>query len=389
MNDLKDGGFYVFRNNAYEQLYVNNANYDLSKASMGSSNAGHTLWFGDDWSKIPTLYAGDILVYKTTSTLNEHFYAERFEYVGYTVGVTKLSRTASGRYSFSTNEKDLCVNTESDAKALLRLSTETCIIDRIGGADLRSGNISSGGCILGLEKDKVYLAEVYAGTYLNTFELTADCIALTSMESYQTVDYSFLQSEILEIHIPEWFNSGYYLINNFGLVRYVAGTSYDETTDFNIPNVEPGEQENAQEEGSPVGSIEAEEASSQNVITRTVYVNVKGVYSITVAYEPSEETLAPDAIFYDDISAWQLTETDENTLTVEADLVPGVYTLEISSLYGRRCDYEVAFVSASFTSTDTTEAPVETVPAVTETPAPTESDEPVITEEPTTTEVTP
>lgn len=387
MNDLEDGGFYVLHNDVFAKLYVNKANYDISKASKGSSTTGHTLWFGEDWAKIPTMYAGDKLIYKSSTSFDELFYAERFEYVGYTVGLTKLQQTASGRYSFTTSEKEMNVNPDSDASALLNLPTTTCIIDRIGGADLRSGNISSGGCILGLEKDKVYLAEVYSGTYLNTFELTADSIALTSMDSFKTVDYSFLQSKIVEIHFPEYFNSGYYLINNFGLVRYVAGTAYDETTDFNIPNVEPDEDTISMEEGAPAGTIESMEASSQGIITRTIDINVRGIYSITVTYEPSEETLEPNVIFYDETSAYQLEKSGDNTLSTKADLTSGSYTLEITSLYGRSCSYEVVYVSAAFTSTDSTQPPVSTELPAEETPEPYTSTTPDITEPADTEEV--
>lgn len=234
---LKDGAYYIEHDGIYQELYAKNANYEMASVNPSAADAKRTLWFNDDWDKVPTLYKGDKLVYKTSGTLNEKFTLERFEYVGYTVGITGLKKTDSGRYSFSTNQKNMNINpAASDAMKLYDLTTSTAIIDRIGGAYLREGNVSSGGCILGLEKGASYEADVYAGTYLHTYTLKADSLALTSMELYKTVDYSFLESELLEIHIPESFNSGYYLIGSYGLVRYVNGSSYDETTNFNIPN---------------------------------------------------------------------------------------------------------------------------------------------------------
>lgn len=259
---LKDGAYYIEHDGMYQELYAKNANYEIASVNPNSASAKRTLWYNDDWDKVPTLYKGDKLVYKTSGTLKETFTIERFEYVGYTVGITGLKKTDSGRYSFSTNEKNMNINpAAADAMKLYDLTTSTAIIDKIGGSYLREGNVSSGGCILGLEKDASYQAEVYAGTYLHTYTLKADSLALTSMELYKTVDYSFLESELLEIHIPESFNSGYYLIGSYGLVRYVNGDSYDGSTDFNIPNPDSSK--------TTVSSVTTARTSASSATTQT------------------------------------------------------------------------------------------------------------------------
>lgn len=239
MDDLADGGFYIYHNNVYEELYVKNANYELSDTMPLSSNAKHTLWFGDDWKNVPTMFNGDLLIYKDSEELDEVFCIERFYYIGSTIGISNLERLDSGRYSINLDPDKMNVDIESDAENLMKLQADSLIIDKVGGEYLRDGNVSNGGCVLGLEAGNKYQAEVYAGTYMHKLDLTADVIALTSMELYKSSDYEFLESEIISIEIPEYFNSGYYLVNNFGLLRYVKGTSYDDTTDFNIPNVEP------------------------------------------------------------------------------------------------------------------------------------------------------
>lgn len=73
MEKLEDGGFYVLRGDEYEKLYVQDTNYELSDSSPTSPNVQHTLWYKDDWKKVPTLYKGDQLIYKTTNTLDETF----------------------------------------------------------------------------------------------------------------------------------------------------------------------------------------------------------------------------------------------------------------------------------------------------------------------------
>lgn len=124
MEKLEDGGFYVLRGDEYEKLYVQDTNYELSDSSPTSPNVRHTLWYKDDWKKVPTLYKGDQLIYKTTNTLDETFSMERFEYVGYTIGISNLKETESGRFAFETSSDSMNINMNSDAAPLSELSTE-------------------------------------------------------------------------------------------------------------------------------------------------------------------------------------------------------------------------------------------------------------------------
>lgn len=354
MEDLEDGGYYVLRGDEYEKLYMQDTNYEVDDSKPTSSSTAHTLWYQDDWNKVPTLYKGDQLIYKTSETLDEEFCLERFEYVGYTVGVSNLKETSSGRFSFSTDPDDLNVNQNSDAKSLTELTTDTAIIDKIGGAYLRSGNVSSGGCILGLSKGKTYLAEVYAGSILHEYKLKADYIALTSMELYKSVDYDFLQSEILCINFPEYFNTGYYLINNYGLVRYVNGVSYDDDTDFNIPNIEPTDEEDTDENSQEKNMDDVEE---NKTIKETIKVDETGTYNVKVTYKDNDKTdVTPSAVFYDDNKAYQLyADKSSKTLSKEIELVEGEYTLELSNLDGREYTYTLEKKDSFATEEDDTE----------------------------------
>ena len=329
---LENGGYYICHDGIYNKLYVQHASYNVSKSSS-QSNA-HTLWYSDDWQYIPTMYRGDTLVFKSADTFNETFTIERFNYVGYTVGVTKLKQLSSGRYSFSTKPDEMNINPASNATQLYEIPTETGIIDQIGGADLRAGNISPGGCILGLEKGKTYLAEVYAGTYLYEYKLTADSIALTSSEVYNTTDYKFLKSQLIEIHIPEHFNSGYYMINGYGLVRYVNGTSYDADTDFNIPNPKPQGQNGDGQADTPerIG----------------LYITGDGEYKINFMYEGGNGAI-PSVTVIDEATymVYKLDTDPEkaNALTRTMSLHAGEYTVNISGLYGRRYLYDIENVT--------------------------------------------
>ena len=64
--------------------------------------------------------------------------------------------------------------------------------------------------------------------------MTADhcCFSGYPNEFFLWKDYRFLHSNIIEIGIPDYIKSGYYLINGAGLFRYVAkGDTLESTTE--------------------------------------------------------------------------------------------------------------------------------------------------------------
>jgi len=343
MDAVENGAYYVCHNGTYEKLYVGAANYEIRTQSNPDEN--RTLWFKDDFERIPTMYQGDTLIYKNSAPLVEDVYMERFEYCGYTVGLSGLKRLESGRYSLSMKATDHNINPSSDAMELTKLGAEVVIIDRFGGADLRSGNVSYGGCILGLSKDKVYAADVYVGTYYHEMRLTADTIALTSMEAARTVDYEFLQNQLISIHIPEWYNSGYYLINGFGLVRYVAGDSYNEDTDFNIPNIPPEEQESEEETEKGENNNRYYENETKIRLKRA------SEYCITIRCFPKGEEALPGAILYEGDNAFQFKRTtEENVLRLTEELSKGNHLISVSGLEDGYYEIEVEDLDPEETS---------------------------------------
>lgn len=362
MDDVVEDGFYVCRAETYEMLYIKNANFNITERPDSTGDGWRTLWYNDDWTNVPTMYAGDMLVYKTSNVLNEEFLLERFAYVGYTIGVSGLTQTVSGRYALSLEAENMTINPASDAMQLYEIPTIRVIIDRLGGSPLRSGNITSAGLVLGLAKGGKYLAEVYQGTFLKEVILTADSIALTSMESATTVDYDFLQSQIISIHFPEHYNSGYYLINGYGIVRYVNGVAYDEFTDFNIPNVLPeGTEEPSTEAAETDENGETVESSSVPVgedFTTSVKIEKQGLYQISVKYDATENETPPTVILFNHMSAYPFSRTAVDTVSRTLILNSDEYGLQVIGLDGRSCEIEVVAVEDG-TEPDSTAAETE------------------------------
>ena len=78
------------------------------------------------------------------------------------------------------------------------------------------------GTLIGFTQNTSYKAEVYQGTECHPYVWTANIRVLGSMETYSTVNYFFESETVINIKIPEFFNSGYYMINGVGLFRYVT-----------------------------------------------------------------------------------------------------------------------------------------------------------------------
>lgn len=244
LKDLTEDTYYVVNNGQFcAPLYIGHGTFEVGETSTSPSD-DRVLWFKEDWEQIPTVYAGDMIIFYSESELDEEFIFERFEDFGYTIGVRGLKLTPSGRYRISTKAESMTTYPESDTDVILYYQQENVILDKIGNIELRSENISRCGTIMNLVKDATYPVEIYEGTVLSQQAFKADVRVLGSMETYVSYDFEFINEKIIKITIPTFFNSGYYCINGIGLFRYVAGNSYNDNTNFNVPNEEVSDSEN-------------------------------------------------------------------------------------------------------------------------------------------------
>ena len=240
INNLVVGKYYIQHGDEYYEILPGVGTFNEGDTVTSPSDE-RVLWYKDEWDKLPTLYEGDSLIYYTNEELTEVFNFERFEDFKYSVGLCQLEETPSGRYKISTDSTDNNIYPDGDAMKITEYEQDSVIIDKLGGQEIRNNVISRIGTILGLEKDAPYEAEIYAGSELTRYVLTANIRILGSMEVYESNEFNFVSEKIINITIPEWFNNGYYSINGVGLFRYVKGTSYDENMDFSIPNINPEE----------------------------------------------------------------------------------------------------------------------------------------------------
>ena len=246
--ELEEDAYYVLHNGKYTPLYFGNSSFDEGEV-VNEPLTTRLLWYIDDYSNnadidsIPTLYKDDQLVYRYSDTLTEEFNFERFYDLGRSFGIYGLSETKSGRYSLSI-DPDLMYPDSDVYNDISSLTSETVILEQMDTMKLRVGQglVSDYGTICNFAFDdnenlieadpsQEYTFLVYNGTYKNKFKFKPTYRILGSYEDYISYDFSFIEDDLIEITIPNWFESGYYLINGVGVVKYINSYSDDVTKD--------------------------------------------------------------------------------------------------------------------------------------------------------------
>ena len=211
-----------------------------------------SIWISSDTDdSIPTVTKDYLLIYVSSTAVPDGIIFERFADYGYSIGLSNMMKDGSGHYYIeyaAVDEDDYkyYLDMNSDASQLSSLEAiERLYLDKVGNIKVRENNVSDGGTVLGLKKDKDYVCEFYTGTYYQDFKLTANIHTFSSLERFTSYEYEFMHSNFIVISIPDYFKSGYYFVNGVGLFRYVAdsdeatynGKAYDENIDWNDPIV--------------------------------------------------------------------------------------------------------------------------------------------------------
>lgn len=363
LNGLKDGGYYILhKDNTVEPLIFPYATFEKGNIG-GPSNSRIFIMNQEEYDSVPVLYEGDKLIYYYTGVLTEEFHFERFEDMGYSIGIAGMDITNSGRYSIPTGE-DSVLYPEGDTAMLQNFENEIVLMDSLGGVPLRgvrneggegftfeTDSISRCGSITGLKKDKSYKAEIYAGTRLYNYSFTADKRFFASMETTDTINFNFESETIANIDIPSYYNSGFYTINSYGIFRYVKGKTFNEKDDFNIPNVpdeSDGNTDNSISEISTGASFSEQDTDAYAV--RTVNISREGTYKITLDVEYEDNTangfdglLETEAKLVNpsETTKWDFEKKDEDLfLTIEAK-EKGTYSIYIDNLDYRTVEVKV------------------------------------------------
>lgn len=201
--------------------------------------------------KIPTFSAvSDKLVAKHSKDFIETQTFERYEYMGYSLGMQGLQSLESGRLKVSLKDEDNNYCPGSDVENTLskmkNTDSEYVTLDSIGGTLLRTIDadgkstdiLTRAGTIKGLMAHQPYQCDIYTGTEYTSCRFLADYQILCSMDVTTSLDYMFDSVEsLMDINVPSFFHTGFYLVDGVGLMRYVPeGVTIAADTDYNIEN---------------------------------------------------------------------------------------------------------------------------------------------------------
>ena len=215
------------------------------------SQSTNMVWFLDDADEdIPTLYAGDSLLYVSSTQTPDPIEIVRYADYGYTLGIGNLTtENNNGHYFIPYSDSDetdytTYIDMNSDAGSVAVFDgIVNLYLDKVGDMQINADSVTQGGTVVGLKRNGEYKCEFYTGSYYQDFKLTANVHAFGYLENYTTYQYDFLHSSCIEIELPGYLKTGYYYINGLGMFRYVSdkdkkaynGKAYDSNIDWNDP----------------------------------------------------------------------------------------------------------------------------------------------------------
>lgn len=230
MADLLPGHFYVKSGDSFFLLPTEDQNYDTTKEIFSTDDTKNGM-IGQEENRlvnftykdlaIPTLYKNDQLVYVSDGSIST-FVWERFKDYGYSIGLSGLQLTSSGKIKSQETTMAAMGSTAEAAIASLTVPEGADItVDKINGTALSSQYINDGGIITGMSRDAAANVDLYIGTQHVPISISADTKYFKSFELYSTDKYALSTDGYAIVEIPSYLRSGYYLVNGVGFVKYL------------------------------------------------------------------------------------------------------------------------------------------------------------------------
>lgn len=306
--------YYIKEGSKFYKSYLPGGNSSSVASSVDSTKI---FWMNRDYTLLPEYYKGEMLAYATDENYMNDVVLERYKDCGYSLGFYGGSFDEDGYFCVDTENK-LIAGSDAGTK----LSDEKSAIIRlvsINGEKITEAMVNSAGVIEGLEKDKKYKLEFYAGTSYITEEVKADRRIFQMYEMYDISDATITKNGYYSISLPKDMKSGYYLVDGSGMFKYYdfkRGDKDTEKTKMDEPYYDSVE--------SQMEACSQKYMLSVPVKTNNVKFNIE--YS-TDKYKDSEiyATLkSPDGKSYD--------LTPENgMMSVEiAEVIAGKWTINVT-----------------------------------------------------------
>lgn len=284
---LEPGFFYVKSGDSFYLLPAEDCNFDAENDHLESTDFKENGMVGQDLNRllsftwtddaIPTLYKNDQLIYVAAESIPS-FRWERYTDKGYSIGVSGLLIGKSGKVTSGPQSKYAYSSSFETALTAENIeATSGFTVDSINNVTLGENYLNDAGVISGLSKNSQAVVNVFVGTQLHQITAAADTRYFKSFELYETSKYALSTGGYAIVDVPSYFKSGYYLINNYGFVKFInADRGMDESTiDLTTPYFY------ASEEGKTLTFFEWQEAN--------------GIYTGNISQDKAtKDTLSPD-----------------------------------------------------------------------------------------------
>ena len=246
------------------------------------------------FNEIPTLYKGEVLVYKDAlGTIPSSLVMIRLKSIGYNFGIYGGFLNTNSEYVFSPSS---VVEKSSGFKRFTEASGEIRVVS-MDGHKITENYVFQG--ILGgncdLDGDSKHVFEIRQGTnYFSDIELKADTFSMIEMERYSLSGAQETQNGYIQFKMNDDAKTGYYYIDGMGVFRYVAKTQEEATDVKSLDFYEPlYNVQSVKEEKAPQKEKEEKPETSYQTFSKSI-TEVKDDYEFTVYYE--ETATAPNII---------------------------------------------------------------------------------------------
>ena len=230
--DLENDTYYIKTGTKFYEAYKADTSGGAGK-SVDNTRCAY-VW-GKYNNKIPTYYSNELIAYASKENTINDVTCERYKDTGYSIGVYGAQYN-DGYITFDLNQSTV---KDSDAKKKFKNKRSNDImIETINGEKVSADMINKAGVFVGFEKDKTYDISFYAGTYYGEVSIEADTHFFQSYEIYVLSDHKITKNGYIAITMPQDAKTGYYIIGDKGIFRYMAAERGEldlETADYNEP----------------------------------------------------------------------------------------------------------------------------------------------------------
>lgn len=220
----------------YYPLYLPERTFSSANDGACGYDPTRVIWlnYNTDEGLVPTMYAGDQLIYKSSTYIPTKYSLEKFFDGGYTIGVCGLQQDLSENYQYvsSTQSESNPGHTLSTSNAIGfdGLDASSIYLVAVGDTPVTPENVSLSGTVTGLELMKTYPCDIRTGTEKVAADLTANAHYFSSAETYMFGSFTFITDIIAQLNIPSYVSTGYYMIGDGYFFRYLGDK--DASTDY-------------------------------------------------------------------------------------------------------------------------------------------------------------